>query len=92
VRSDLPDESVIGYSVKDLIVFLTLLRVATAGSSCQHLRDWRNVDTHPQLPQDSFRGKALPSLEIDTLATWNPECSMRDFENGKVIRSSLRRG
>lgn len=26
MRSGLPDESIIGYSVKDLIVFLTLLR------------------------------------------------------------------
>jgi hypothetical protein len=47
------------------------------GSSCQHLREWRNVDTHSQLPQDSLHGKALPSMEIDTLAAWNPECSMR---------------
>jgi hypothetical protein len=71
-------------------MILAEARVAAAGSSCQHLREWRNAGTHSQLLRDSFRGKALASMEIDTLATWNPECSMFDLESGKVIRSSLR--
>jgi hypothetical protein len=50
------------------------------GSSWQHLREWRNVDTYSQLPQDSLRGKALPSMEIDSLrlGALNAPCGLEE--------------